>query len=791
MRFSEAWLREWVDPPVDSQTLADQFTMAGLEVDALETAAPAFSGVVVGLVTVREQHPDADKLGVCQVDVAAGESLQIVCGASNVAAGMKVPVALVGALLPGELKIKAAKLRGVASAGMICSAKELGLAESSEGIMPLPADAPLGADLRDYLALDDQIIELDLTPDRGDCLGLRGLALEVSALNRVEVRLPDMSPLTPACEQRMAVELSAEQACPRYSCRVIRGVNARAETPLWMRERLRRSGLRSIDPIVDVTNYVLIELGQPLHAFDLAKIQGPIQVRMAAVGERLRLLDGKEITLTPDNLVIADGKGPLALAGIMGGADSGVSAETQDILLESAHFSPRALAGKARGLGLHTDSSHRFERGVDPSLQVQALERASRLLLEIAGGEPGPVVDLARPGLTQRQPIALRRQRIGRLLGIEIDDASVVDGLQRLGMQVQPWDQGWQVTPPPSRFDIAIEVDLIEEVGRIYGFENIPSATPRVPMNLCLRPERAFDLEQARERLAALGYQEVITYSFIDAAKAKALLPEFEPIALANPLSAELSVMRTSLWPGLLATARHNLARQQGRVRIFESGLQFRQLANGMDQRPMLAALTYGDITEEQWGQPGREADFYDIKADYEALLALLGPGLEARFEAVEHPALHPGQSARVMLGERLIGHLGMLHPRLSQVFDLTGNTFLLELDLSAAGQGALPKFSPLTRFPWIRRDLALVVEREVDYGSLKACIREYADENLQDIILFDVYTGQRIDSSRKSLALGLILQDSSRTLTDQEVDDSVARIVQGLADKLGARLRD
>ncbi|MBF0255288.1 MAG: phenylalanine--tRNA ligase subunit beta [Gammaproteobacteria bacterium] len=791
MRFSEAWLREWVDPPVDTRTLAEQFTMAGLEVDVLEPAAPAFSGVVVGEVLQREQHPDADKLGVCQVNVAQAEPLQIVCGASNVAAGMRVPVALVGAVLPGDFKIKPAKLRGVASAGMICSAKELGLAEVSEGIMPLPLDAPIGADLRDYLQLNDQIIELDLTPDRGDCLGLRGLAREVSALNRVEIKMADPTAVPPSCDDRVAVAVNAVEACPRYACRVIRNLNTQVETPLWLRERLRRSGIRSIDPIVDVTNYVLIELGQPMHAFDLAKLDGGIQVRLAQPGERLTLIGGKEIDLAADNLLIADAAKPLALAGIMGGADSAVGATTRDILLESAYFSPMALTGKARALGLHTDSSHRFERGVDPSLQLLALERATALLLQILGGEAGPVVDCQQSEPVTRPKILLRRQRIGRLLGIAVADSVVVDCLQRLGMVVEPVSEGWWVQPPASRFDIGIEVDLIEEVGRIYGFEQIPSAVPRVPMNMELRPEQEFDLERARDRLASLGYQEVITYSFIEPSRAQAILPDVEPIALANPISSDMAVMRTSLWPGLIATAKHNLARQQSRVRIFECGLQFQRQAGEIEQTPMLAALVTGEVAAEQWGAVKREVDFFDLKADCEALLALLGEAASIRFEPCSHPALHPGQAARIMRQGRLLGHLGMLHPAVAEAFDLERNLYLLELRLPEIRQTGLPKFTPLTRFPSIRRDLALVVDQKVDYLSIEACIREHASEILQDIILFDVYTGEKIDSGRKSLALGLILQDSSRTLTDQEVDDFVAHIVQELSAGLDARLRD
>ncbi|OGT90073.1 MAG: phenylalanine--tRNA ligase subunit beta [Gammaproteobacteria bacterium RIFOXYA12_FULL_61_12] len=791
MRFSEAWLREWVNPPVDTQTLADRFSMAGLEVDSVAPAAPAFAGVVVGEVRQKEQHPDADKLSVCQVDVGTGEPLQIVCGAKNVAAGMRVPVALVGASLPGDFKIKRSKLRGVESLGMICSASELGLAESSEGILPLPADAPIGKDIREYLKLDDALIEIDLTPDRGDCNGILGLAREVSALYGVPVTPPAMPAIAPANEAKAAVEIAAPEACPRYACRVIRNINPKAGTPLWMKERLRRSDIRSIAPVVDVTNYLLLELGQPMHAFDLARIQSGIRVRMAEAGEKLCLLDGKEIELLPDSLVIADHQHPLALAGVMGGADSGVSAETTDILLESAYFAPLAIAGKARAYGLHTDSSYRFERGVDPTLQVRAIERATALLLEICGGEPGPLVDHVHgdPGL--KPPITLRRERIRRTLGIEVPDSEVTGCLERLEMQVEPIEGSWRVTPPACRFDIAIEVDLIEEIGRIHGFENIPSNSPRIPMTLAIRPERELDLDAVKQRLIGLGYQEVITYSFIEPKWAAAVAPGVETIPLANPISAEMSEMRPSLWPGLIACAKHNFARQQSRVRVFENGLQFQRRDGDILQEPMLAGLVSGDCLGEQWGAPGRPIDFFDMKADLENLLRIGGEPDAYRFEALEHPALHPGQSAGIFHHGVLAGHLGMLHPRLAAEWDLDKNLFLFELRLSAIRKGGLPAFKPLSKFPSIRRDIALVLDREVGFGTLEKCVRAHGSEILRDILLFDVYTGEKVDSGRKSLALGLILQDSSRTLTDQDVEETMTGILRGLAGELGAQLRD
>ncbi len=791
MRFSEAWLRDWANPPLDAQTLADQFSMAGLEVDALEPVAPAFQGVVVGEVLVKEPHPDADKLSLCQVSVGAAGPLQIVCGAKNVAQGQRVAVAQVGAVLPGDFKIKRAKLRGVESLGMICSASELGLADSSEGIMVLSQDAPLGQDIRDYLQLDDRIFDLDLTPDRGDCLSILGLAREVAALNRLDFA-PKMAESLPAVhDDRMAVEVLAPEACPRYACRVIKNLNPAAETPLWMKERLRRSGINSLGPLVDVTNYVLLELGQPMHAFDLSCIQGGVCVRMANDAETLILLDGRDIRLSSDHLVIADHEKPLALAGIMGGEASGVSSETKDILLESAYFTPLQIAGKARALGLHTDSSHRFERGVAPTLQVQAIERATALLQEIAGGEPGPVVDYQVGEPAARSPIALRRERIGRLLGISIDDGEVIDTLQRLGMQLTADGQGWQVIPPACRFDVHIEADLIEEIGRLYGYDRIPTTLPRLGMSVPMQPSGQFDLNAAKRRLTALGYQEVISYSFVGPEWSGLLTPEVAPVLLANPISADMSVMRTSLWPGLLQAAKHNMARQRTRLRLFESGLQFCQQGETIEQPSMLAALLTGEVLPEQWGQPVRRVDFFDLKADVEAILSLQTPHSVFRFEAAEHPALHPGQSARILRDGKPLGWLGMLHPEKAKVLDVAQDVYLLELNLQAISAERLPGFAPLSKYPAIRRDIAILVDKDLSFAAVENCIRSEGGEFLKDILLFDVYTGGRVDSGRKSFALGLILQDSSRTLTDQEVDAYLTAVVERLARELGARLRD
>jgi phenylalanyl-tRNA synthetase beta chain len=797
MRFSESWLREWVSPPQSVQALCDQLSMAGLEVDALEPVAPPFTGVVVGAVEQVEAHPDATKLRLCSVDVGTGERLQIVCGAANVAAGQRVPVACVGAVLPGDFKIKKAKLRGQVSHGMICSASELGLAESSAGIMVLPADAPIGADVREWLSLDDHAIELDLTPDRSDCLSLAGVAREVGVLNRIAVSAPQIDAVAATIDQRHGVALHAPAACPRYLCRVVRGLDARTETPLWMAERLRRSGLRPIAAVVDVTNYVLLELGQPLHAFDLATLEGDIQVRLSVAGERLALLSDDTVELDDDTLVIADSRRPVAMAGIMGGSDTAVSEHTRDVLLESAFFAPEAIAGRARRYGLHTDASHRFERGVDPMLQHRAIERATQLLLEIAGGEPGPVVEaLSEADLPRPAPLQLRQERIRRVLGVAPEHDEVVDILRRLGMTLEPTVEGWRVTPPSQRFDIQREEDLIAEIGRIYGYNAIPVTHARSAALTRAPREMAFDLDRARRMLVARGYFEAITYSFVspevnayfDPAPAAAALE------LANPLSAEMSVMRTSLWPGLVQVLRQNLARQQSRVRLFESGLRFRTGPDGLSQELCLAGVAVGPVVPEQWGAQRRVTDFFDIKADLEAVLAQTGRLEALRLvvpaDADAHSALHPGQSARMVLAGKPVGWLGTLHPLLAQRLEVPNEVQLFEMDLGAMGLGERPLFTPLSRYPSIRRDLAIVVDAEVPFERVRETVTDAAGDLLKQVVLFDLYQGDRIESGRKSLAFGLILQASSKTLVDSDVDALMSTVVERLEQDLGASLR-
>ncbi len=788
MKFSEQWLREWVDPDISTERLCEQLTMAGLEVDAAEPVAPGFSGVVVAEIVSVEPHPDADKLQVCRVNAGQDELLQIVCGASNARAGIKIPAALVGAILPGDFKIKKAKLRGVASFGMLCSAKELGLAEEAAGLFELPSDAQPGSDLRDYLQLDDVTIELGLTPNRGDCLCLEGVAREVGVLNRLPLQIPAIDAFPAEAEHTFPVKIESGQACPRYAGRVIRNIDPTVETPLWMRERLRRSGVRSLGVVVDVTNYVMLELGQPMHAFDLGKLSGGIQVRMAQAQEMLLLLNGQRITLREDSLVIADQNGPVALAGIMGGAGSAVSDSSRDIFLECAFFSPAALAGQARRYGLHTDSSHRFERGVDPELQVRAMERATALLVDVTGGEPGPVVDVSEAVQLPHSPtISLREKQISRLLGTGIAEDEVEQILSRLGMSVERQAAGWRVTPPGYRFDIAIEADLIEELARIYGYDNLPSVRPVATLTMGNRPEARMPLETLRHTLATRGYQEVITYSFVDPEAQKLLTPDCKPVALANPISSDMAVMRTSLWTGLLQAVAYNLNRQQPRIRLFETGLCFIPGDGGVRQEKMLAGAICGPVVPEQWGSVSREADFFDLKGDVEALTNRL----PVQFRADTHPALHPGQSAHIYLYDKPVGWLGLLHPLVEKNLDLARRVLLFELSLTEILNRPLPAFKEVSRYPAIRRDLAIIVDEKIEAEVVLQCIRRTAGELLEDICLFDVYQGKGIDSGRKSLALGLTLQHYSRTLEDKEVDGLIHRVVDAIEQKLGGTLRE
>jgi phenylalanyl-tRNA synthetase beta chain len=791
MKFSEQWLRNWVNPQVSREELVARLSMVGLEVDAVTPVAGEFSGVVVGEVLSTEQHPDADKLRVCQVS-NGNETFQVVCGAPNVRPGLKIPFAMIGATLPGDFKIKKAKLRGVESNGMLCSETELQVGTDDSGLMELANDAPIGKDFRAYLGLDDASIEIGLTPNRGDCLSIAGLAREVGAIYGAPVAPIDIAPVAASHDEVRPVEVLAPKACPRYLGRVIRNIDLSRPTPLWMIERLRRSDIRSIDAVVDVTNYVMLELGQPLHAFDLAEIDGGIRVRMAGEQEKLVLLDGQKVTLRTDTLVIADHQRALAIAGVMGGEHSGVSASTQDLFLESAFFDTIALAGKARSYGLHTDASHRYERGVDSQLARRAMERATALLLEIVGGSAGPVIEAASEAdLPTVAPILLRKDRIEQMLGLSMAGDQVVSLLSALGLGVvEQGAEAWEVSVPSHRFDISLEVDLIEELGRLYGYDRLPVRYPQVRLAPEANPESRAELPALRRLLVARGYQEAITYSFIDPKLFDLFSPGVEPLQLANPISSDMATMRATLWPGLIKALQYNLNRQQTRVRLFESGLRFVGQLAELKQEPMLAGVITGSRLPEGWGNERASADFYDMKADVEALFGYAGDPAAYSFVAAEHPALHPGQTARIEREGRLVGYIGNLHPDLATTLGIDQPVYLFELLVAEISEGRLPRFSELSRFPEVRRDLAVIVAREVSADAVLQCICEAAGENLTDLKLFDVYQGKGIDPLSKSVAVGLTWQHPSRTLNDDEVSGAMQQILSSLEERFNATLR-
>lgn len=790
MQVSEAWLREFINPPVNTAELAEQLTMAGLEVDALQPVAASFSGVVVGEVISTEQHPNADKLKVCQVNVGQSQPLQIVCGASNVRPGLKIPAALIGAVLPGDFKIKESKLRGELSFGMLCSEKELGMATSSEGLMELVDDAPVGCDIRDYLDLNDHTIELGLTPNRADCLSVEGIAREVAVLNKLTFQqLPcEANPIHH--QETLSIQIEQPNDCPAYLGRLIKNINAHAVTPLWMQERLRRSGIRSLSPVVDVTNYVLLELGQPLHAFDAAKLSAPIVVRNSHAGESLSLLNDQTVELDGETLVIADQKQALAFAGVMGGSASAVSDTTQDIFLECAFFNPLSIAGKARKFGLHTDSSHRFERGVDFTLQQRAMERATQLIVEIAGGSVGPInAVINQEQLPARQPVNLRRQRIEKVLGITLANDEITSLFQGLGMQVVENADGWEITPPGFRFDIAIKADLLEEIGRIVGYNNLPSSSLLMRAALGKAPEATLSLARLQDCLVDRDYQEAITYSFVDEAIQNAVAPNAEFIHIQNPISSDLAVMRTTLWCGLLNAAQYNVNRQQTRVRLFETGLRFVRHEDETLQQKMLAGLALGSAYAEQWGEKARNVDFFDIKADIEALLSLSAH--ELTFRPAQHPALHPGQTAEIIDAfANVVGLLGMLHPNLEKQLGFDSPVFLFELEQDAILQRSIPKFTQLSKFPSVRRDMALLVRQQVTAQEIIDCINNSKEAAVREVAIFDIYQGKGIEEGFKSVALSLILQDFTQTLTDSEIDAIFRRLLENMTAQLNAKLR-
>lgn len=790
MKVNIQWLRDWVDIEVDADALADELTTAGLEVDAVLPAAPPLDGVVVARIAELTPHPNADRLSLCIVD--DGEAChEVVCGAPNAAAGLAVPFAPVGARLPGGRLIEATEFRGVISNGMLCSPRELELSDDASGLLILDGQAPPGTPLVDWLELDDSVLDIDLTPNRGDCFSVIGIAREVAASGGRELSGPDLPTVPAAIEDTFEVELENAHGCPRFAGRVIRNLRAGARSPDWLCERLRRVGLRPIHPVVDVTNYVMLELGQPLHAYSLDRLTGRIIVRSAGQDERLTLLDGTQIVLDDDALVIADESGAIGLAGIMGGAGTAVDAATQHVFLESAHFTPEAILGRARRYGLQTDASMRFERGVDPAGPVPAIERATELLQAIAGGDAGPVQVTESPAhLPGAEPVRLRLSRLETLLGMRLQAGEVEAQLRRLVMHVQPEDDGWSVVPPSFRFDIAIEEDLVEEVGRMVGYDNVPVTPGASSIQLGTATEQRVDGDAVSDLLVARGYAEVVTYAFIDERANRAIDADAVAVRLANPLSSDMKVMRSTLWPSLLDAARRNMARQQPGLRIFEIGAEFADEPDNISETAVLAGLAIGRQWPEHWDLDARDVDFFDIKADIEAVLELTRRAAEVRFEAGAHAALHPGQTARILAGNETAGWLGSLHPRLLRHFDLKRTPILFSLELDAVLDAAVPAASPVSKFPSVRRDIAVIVPENVTVQSLVNAARSAAGESLESVAVFDLYRDERIGTGRKSVALGLILQSQSRTLAVGDADATLQSVAQCLEKEFGAQIR-
>ncbi len=791
MRVNLDWINDWVALGTDAERVAAELTTSGLEVDAIEPLAKASDSVVVAEVLRVERHPNADRLSVCVVDDGAGQH-QVVCGAPNVAAGIKAPFARVGAALPDGKKIGAAELRGVKSNGMLCSAKELGLVDDANGLLLLDTDAPKGTSIAQHLRLDDSVLEVNVTPNRGDCFSVIGLARELAARRNLPLKRYEAGRAAQhALADTFPIALNAGASCPRFVGRVLRGLSTEARTPLWMRERLRRAGVRPIQPIVDVTNFVMLELGQPLHAYDLTKLDRSIEARFARPNESVTLLDGRTVTLSDDMLVIADARGPVGLAGIMGGKATAVSDSTESVFLESAFFAPAAIAGRARRIGLHTDASLRFERGIDPVGQVRAIERATELLLAICGGRAGPVTNVERSAdLPQRAPVTLRRERLQAVLGVEVPAAEVAAIFARLEMQVATTGDGWRVTPPPFRFDIGIEEDLIEEVGRMFGYDAIPATPGTVVERLGAASEHSLPEERIADQLVARGYAEAITYSFVDPELDALVVPDGAAVELANPISSDMAVLRRSLWPGLINAARLNVTHQRPRLRLFEIGPQFAPGEGGVAQTSVVAGIALGTRAAEHWDGSGPEVDYFDVKGDVEAVLRLTGRANEFRFEAGKHPALAPGRTARIFRGEHPVGWLGALHPELQKRVDKKRVALVFALQLEAVTAAHLPAFVAYSKFPSIRRDLAIVVDDRVSAEALMKAAREAAGSLLRDVIVFDIYRGKGVDSRQKSVGLGLILQDSSRTLTDQDADQKQRSVMEKLEREFGATIR-
>ena len=789
MQFSESWLRALVNPPLSTEELCHLLTMAGLEVEECRPAGADFSNVVVARILRAEKHPDADKLKLCSVDAGEFGVLQIVCGAPNAAAGLVVPCALVGAKLPG-IEIRKAKVRGIESFGMLCSARELGLSEDHGGLLPLPSDAPIGLDVRAYLSLDDKLITLKLTPNRADCLSLTGIAREVAALTGAPLTLPVIEPVASVHQETRGVVLDAPAACPRYCGRIVRGVNSKAPTPDWMKQRIERCGVRSISALVDVTNYVMLELGQPLHAFDDAELSGAIHVRYPKAGEQLLLLNEQTVSPTSDTALIADEEKALAMAGIMGGEHSSIADSTTDLFLESAFFAAAAVAGKARALGFSSDASYRYERGVDFQLQRRAIERATQLILDICGGRPGPVVEAVAPEhLPARAPVALRMARSARVLGIDLGNAQIEKLIAGLGFNYVRTGDELTVTPPSWRFDIAIEEDLIEEIARLHGYDNIPAPAPTARCEMLPLPETRRNTMQVRRLFAERGFHEVVNYSFVPEEWEADFAGVTQPVRLANPIASQLGVMRSSLIGSLVGTLVVNLKRQNNRVRVFELGRCFvLDAAEGTGYRQPLrvAALAAGPALPEQWGASTQAADFYDLKGDLEALFA----PRPLHFERTVHPALHPGRCARVLLDGREIGVIGELHPRWKQKYELDDAAIVFEIDLAALLETPLPAYVEVSRFPAVVRDMALVVPQQCEVAALQAALRQAAPDYVREIQLFDVYQGKGVAAECKSLAFRVAMQDTRKTLADSDADAAMASLLAAAQACFGAVLR-
>ncbi|WP_168395674.1 phenylalanine--tRNA ligase subunit beta [Acinetobacter indicus] len=791
MKISENWLRTWVNPAIDSEKLSDQLTMLGLEVDDLSPAAKPFTGVVVGEVLTVEQHPDADRLRVTTVNIGSGEPLQIVCGAPNVRAGMKAPVATIGAVLPGDFKIKKGKLRGVESQGMLCGASEIDLEDKIDGLLELPVDAPVGVNIREYLDLDDNVIDISITPNRGDCFSIRGIAREIGVINQLPVTAPDIQEVAASISDEKKVVVSTE-GCPRYLGRVIKNVNTKAATPEWMERALARSGIRQHSILVDITNYVLMELGQPLHAFDGAKVQGAVQVRQATGGEKLVLLNEQEVELQDDVMVIADDEKALAIAGIMGGLSSSVTDETTEIFLESAFFAPLHIAGRARRFGLHTDASQRYERGVDFELPLIAMHRASQLISELAGGEFGPITVAENAAvLPTRDAIELEQAQVDQLLGYSVDSDFITDALTRLGCEVTVKAQGqWSVVPPSHRYDMAIYQDLIEEVARIHGYDNIQISLPVIDTKLAKYQDQ-FEVAQLRQTLVTLGYQEAISFSFADLKLEKQLNAAVNPLALANPISSDLAVMRSTLLSSLIPCVQYNINRQQSRVRFFELGLRFdyqnAASIHDLKQIPTLAMIAVGAKTAESWHGKPQAMDFFDLKGEVEELLA--AGRVQVEYVRSERSWLHPGQSAEILVNGQSIGYLGRLHPSLENELDL-GTTWVAELDQQAVLQTYVSNFTELSRFPSVRRDIALLISDKINVSEIQQLIEQTGGELLHSTWLFDVYTGQGVEAGKRSLAFALLWQHPTRTLEDAEIKSGMDNILKVLENTYQATLR-